>query len=164
MDISGFFHVILYTLADKPSEFLRKLLFPFSWQKRLYLEDGSSSFQRNVSTDLPSLLWILSHKITKSSLGIEHWCFNTSSVSSSVLSFTIVKRNSTAWVSERSIPTERTPPFGEVSASFCGQRVPCHRDGSTRPESLLFLSSSSSIVFTRLSEPRSRPTTSQKIW
>jgi hypothetical protein len=45
------------------------------------------------------------------------------------------------------------------------------RDGSprpysrfSRPQPLLFLSSSSSIVFTRLSELRSRPTTSQKIW
>jgi hypothetical protein len=34
----------------------------------------------------------------------------------------------------------------------------------SRPESLLFLWSSSSIVLTRLSGPRSRPTTSQKIW
>jgi hypothetical protein len=31
-------------------------------------------------------------------------------------------------------------------------------------EPLLFLSSSSSIVLTRLGGPRSRPTTSQKIW
>jgi hypothetical protein len=45
------------------------------------------------------------------------------------------------------------------------------RDGSllpysqiSRPEPLLFLSSSSSLVLTRLSGPRSRPTTSQKIW
>jgi hypothetical protein len=34
----------------------------------------------------------------------------------------------------------------------------------SRPEPLLFLPSSSSIVLTRLSGPRSRPTTSQKIW
>jgi hypothetical protein len=34
----------------------------------------------------------------------------------------------------------------------------------SRPEQLLFLSSSSSIVLTRLSGPRSLPTTSQKIW
>jgi hypothetical protein len=32
------------------------------------------------------------------------------------------------------------------------------------PEPLLFHSSSSSVTLTRLSEPRSRPTTSQKIW
>jgi hypothetical protein len=45
------------------------------------------------------------------------------------------------------------------------------RDGSprpysriSRPEPLLSLSSSSSVVLTRLSGPRSRPTTSQKIW
>jgi hypothetical protein len=34
----------------------------------------------------------------------------------------------------------------------------------SRPEPLFFLSSSSSIVLTRLSGPRSRPTTFQKIW
>jgi hypothetical protein len=34
----------------------------------------------------------------------------------------------------------------------------------SRPEPLLFLSSSSSIVLTRLSGPHYRPTTSQKIW
>jgi hypothetical protein len=33
-----------------------------------------------------------------------------------------------------------------------------------RPEPLLFLPSSSSVVLTRLSGARSRPTTSQKIW
>jgi hypothetical protein len=61
---------------------------------------------------------------------------------------------------------------GEVSANFCGYRVPSgQRDGSlrqysrlSRPEPLLFVSSSSSIVLTRLCEPRSRPTISQKIW
>jgi hypothetical protein len=44
-------------------------------------------------------------------------------------------------------------------------------DGSLRPysrfsipEPLLFLSSSSSVVLTRLCVPRSRPTTSQKMW
>jgi hypothetical protein len=34
----------------------------------------------------------------------------------------------------------------------------------SRPEPLLFLPSSSSIVLTRLSGPRSRPTASRKIW
>jgi hypothetical protein len=60
---------------------------------------------------------------------------------------------------------------GEVSANFCGWKVPRgQRDGSirpyswySRPEPLLFLSSSSSIALTRLSGPRSRPTNSQKI-
>jgi hypothetical protein len=45
----------------------------------------------------------------------------------------------------------------------------CQRDGSlhsrlSRPEPLFFLSSSSPIVLTRLSRPRSRHTTSHKIW
>jgi hypothetical protein len=39
---------------------------------------------------------------------------------------------------------------------------PCSR--FSRPEPLLFLPSSSSVVLTRLSGPRSRPTTSQRIW
>jgi hypothetical protein len=73
-------------------------------------------------------------------------------------------------VCERTIPTERALLFGEVSANFCGQLVPLGRDGSLQPysqisrqEALLFLSSSSSIVLTRLSGPCSKPT-SQKIW
>jgi hypothetical protein len=35
--------------------------------------------------------------------------------------------------------------------------------GFSRPKSLLFLSSSSSIIFTRVSGPRSRPSISQKL-
>jgi hypothetical protein len=74
-----------------------------------------------------------------------------------------------AFVRERSIPTERPPLVGEVSAIFCGYRVSRGQcDGTysrfSRPEPLLFLSSSSSIVLMRLSGPNSRPTTSQKIW
>jgi hypothetical protein len=79
--------------------------------------------------------------------------------------------NSVAVVRERTIPTERPPLVGEVSANVCGYRVPRGQSGGTlrpysrfsRPEPLLFLSSSSSVVLTRLSGPRSRPTTSQKI-
>jgi hypothetical protein len=82
------------------------------------------------------------------------------------------KINSVVRVRERTIPTERPLLVSEVSAKFCGYRVPCgQRDGSlrpysriSRPEPVLFLSSSSSIVLTRLSGPPSRPTTSQKIW
>jgi hypothetical protein len=84
----------------------------------------------------------------------------------------IEKVNSVAWVRERTIPTELPTLIGEISANFCGYRVPrCRRDGSLRTysrisrlEPLLFLPSSCSIVLTRLSEPRSRPTTCQKIW
>jgi hypothetical protein len=80
--------------------------------------------------------------------------------------------NSVAWVCERTIPTERPPLVGEVSANLCGQRVPRgKRYGSlrsyswfSRPEPLLFLSSSSSIALTRLSGPRFRHTIFQKIW
>jgi hypothetical protein len=66
----------------------------------------------------------------------------------------------------------RPPLVGEVSANFCWWRVPRgQHNGSqrqysriSRPKPLLFLPSSSSIVLTRLSGPRSRATTSQEIW
>jgi len=32
----------------------------------------------------------------------------------------LLKKNSVALVRERTIPTERPPPVGEVSANFCG--------------------------------------------
>ena len=34
--------------------------------------------------------------------------------------FLILKLNSVALVRERTIPTERPPPVGEISANFCG--------------------------------------------
>jgi hypothetical protein len=83
----------------------------------------------------------------------------------------ITKLTSVTWVRERTILTKR-PLVGDVSANFCGERVPHgQHDGSLQPysqlsrsELLLFLPSSSSVVLMRLSGPRSRPTTSQKIW
>jgi hypothetical protein len=77
-----------------------------------------------------------------------------------------------AGVRERTIPTLRPHLVGEVTANVCKQRVPRgQRDGSlrpyyrlSRPEPLHFLSSSSSVVLTRLSGPCPRPTTSRKIW
>jgi hypothetical protein len=82
------------------------------------------------------------------------------------------KLNYVTRVRERTIPTERQPLVGEVSADFGGYRLPrSQRDGSirpysrfSRPEPLLFLLSSFSIVLTRLSGHLSRPTISQKIW
>jgi hypothetical protein len=81
-------------------------------------------------------------------------------------------KNSMAWVRERTTPTERPLLVGKVSANFFGWSVSRgERDGSlrpycrfSRPELLLFLPSSSSIVLTRMSGPRYRPTTCQKIW
>jgi hypothetical protein len=35
-----------------------------------------------------------------------------------------LKRNSMVWVRKRTIPIERPPLVGEVSANFCGYRVP----------------------------------------
>jgi hypothetical protein len=43
---------------------------------------------------------------------------------------------SVAWVRERTIPTERPPLVGEVSANICGWRMPRGKhDGSLRPYS-----------------------------
>jgi hypothetical protein len=77
-----------------------------------------------------------------------------------------------ALVSERTIPAELPPLVIEVSSNFFGLRMPHgQRDWSLVPyfrlstlDPLLLLRSSSSIVLTRLSGLRSRPTTSQKIW
>jgi hypothetical protein len=85
---------------------------------------------------------------------------------------TLSPKSSVAWVRERTTPTERPPLVCEVNANFCGWRVPRgQRDGSlrpysrlSRPEPLLLLPSSSSIVLTRLSGLCSWPTPSQKIW
>jgi hypothetical protein len=79
-----------------------------------------------------------------------------------------------ALVRERTVPTERPPLVGEVTANFCGYR--CCVVSATDPYGhiLGFLDRSryyifqgspiSPIVITRLSGPRSRLTTSQKIW
>jgi hypothetical protein len=83
------------------------------------------------------------------------------------------KQNKLRGLSPRPNYTYREPPLlGEISANFYWYRVPrCRRDGSLRPYSRLyrpepqfFLLSSSSIVPTRLSGHRSRPTASQKMW
>jgi hypothetical protein len=74
-------------------------------------------------------------------------------------------------VYKRTIPTEWPPLVGYVNAKFCEQRVSRgERDGSLRPysrfsgpEPQFLLSSSSSVVLTRLSGPHSRPITSQKM-
>jgi hypothetical protein len=50
--------------------------------------------------------------------------------------FVMTKKNFMVWVRERPIATERPPLVGEVTANFCGKRVPRgQRDGSLRPYS-----------------------------
>jgi hypothetical protein len=82
--------------------------------------------------------------------------------------------NSAALVRERTIPTEQPRLLAKLLINFAdrGCRVVSATDSHgrwsrfSRPEPLLlvFLSSSSAVVFTRLSGPRSRPAASQKIW
>jgi hypothetical protein len=75
-------------------------------------------------------------------------------------------------VNESTIPTERPLLVGKVSVNFVridGCRVVSVTDPYSRVLGFLYRSryvfwSSSSIVLTRLSGPRSRPTTSQKLW
>jgi hypothetical protein len=71
-----------------------------------------------------------------------------------------------AWVRERTIPTERQPLVGEVSAKLlriegCPQLsvadTPRPYSRFSRLKPLHFLTSSSSVALTRLSGPRSRP-------
>jgi hypothetical protein len=79
---------------------------------------------------------------------------------------TKTKLKSMVWVHERTIPTERPPLVGEMSANFCGYRVPRQHDRSlwpysrvSRQEPLLFYQVAPQFVLTRLSGPRSRPIT-----
>jgi hypothetical protein len=83
----------------------------------------------------------------------------------SIYFYTRPRTNSVGLVRERTIPTERPPLVDEIRANFAwsAQRIPTIVFSVSRPKPLLFLPSSSSIVLTRLSGPRSRPTTSQKI-
>jgi hypothetical protein len=80
----------------------------------------------------------------------------------------------TAWPESASelVPTERLPLLANLVPTFSDRG--CHLVSVTDPYCRIlgflnrsrqfFLSSSSSVVLTRLSGPRSRPTTSQKIW
>jgi hypothetical protein len=79
-----------------------------------------------------------------------------------------LKLNSMSSVHERTIPTERPPLVGSLCQLLriesASATDPHGRIYGFRPEPLVFLPSSSSVILTRLSGPRSRPTTSQKIW
>jgi hypothetical protein len=80
---------------------------------------------------------------------------------------TKTKLNPMVWVRERTIPTERPPLVGEVLPTCADRR--CHvvsvTDSSgrisrfSRQEPLLFYQVAPPFVLTRLSAPRSRPTT-----
>jgi hypothetical protein len=82
----------------------------------------------------------------------------------------VIQTNSVALASElyrpsdRRLPAKLVPTFAVRGCHVVGVTDPYGRVLGSRPEPLLFLPSSSSIVLTKLSGPRSRPTTSQKIW
>jgi hypothetical protein len=84
---------------------------------------------------------------------------------------TKLKLNFVALVRKQTIPTERPPLVGEIIVNFAdsvawsAQHIPTVVNlGFLDPEPLLFNSSSSSVIFTRLDGPRSRLTTFQKVW
>jgi hypothetical protein len=120
-----------------------------------------------------SLAWVHERTIpTERLLLVGEVSVNVLRIQGSTWPYYILNLNSVASVRERAILTEQPQLVDEVSVNFCGYRLPrCQRDGSLRPysrisrlEPLLFISSGSSIVHTRRSGPRSRPTTSQRIW
>jgi hypothetical protein len=66
--------------------------------------------------------------------------------------------------SERHLSTKLMPNSVDRGCHMVSVTGPYGRNMFSRLELLLFLQSSSSIVLTRLSGPRSRPTTPQEIW
>jgi hypothetical protein len=79
------------------------------------------------------------------------------------------KRNYVALVRKRTMPTEWPPRVANIlrieGVAWSAQRIPTTVNlGFPDPELLLSYSSSSSVILTRLSGPRSRPTASQNIW
>jgi hypothetical protein len=65
--------------------------------------------------------------------------------------------------SDRRLSAKLVPTFADRGVAWSAQRIPRPLILFSSPEPLLFHSSSPSIILTRLSGPRSRPTTSQKI-
>jgi hypothetical protein len=91
-----------------------------------------------------------------------------------ILETDVICQTQTPWpqsASELYRPSSR-PLSAKLVPTFADRGVPrVHLGGSlrpysrlSRPEPLLFLRNCSSVVLTRLSGPRSRTTTSQKIW
>jgi hypothetical protein len=68
------------------------------------------------------------------------------------------------WMSNRRLSAKLVPTFADRGCHVVSMTSLRQYSRFSRPEPLLFLPSSSSIVLTRLSRPGSRPTTSQKIW
>ena len=143
------------------------------WQAAPYLLDHSTATSYSKWNE--HIHW--SRRLQRTMHDFNQWHYMIRNVKNnynySVIRLAIIKLNSVALIRERTIPTERPPPVGEVSANFCGI-YGCHVVSATDPHGRLislfwtgaatFYSSSSSIDLTKLSGPRSRPTTTQKIW
>jgi hypothetical protein len=87
----------------------------------------------------------------------EVFCYKKNSV--------VLVRKRTIRPSDRSLPAKLVPTLADRGCRVVSATDPHGRNlGFFDPEPLLFHSSSSSIILTRLSGPRSRPTSSQKIW
>jgi hypothetical protein len=69
------------------------------------------------------------------------------------------------WPSDRRLSAKLVPSCAVRGCYVACVTEPYGRiDGFSIPEQILFLTNGSSVVLTRLSGPRSGPTTSQKIW
>jgi hypothetical protein len=131
--------------------------------------------------DIDRAQWLLLWALETAGLEINNWVneifgktvkLKTKSQETNFNTLFCEQKNSVPWVREQTILTERPKLVGELSANFCGWREsrgqsdesPWPYSRLSRPVPILCLPSSSSIILTRMSVPRSRPTTSQKIW
>jgi hypothetical protein len=69
-----------------------------------------------------SRIWKLFSRLEHAHQNTFFWITTTHLVGSAFGTYTL--KNSVALVRERTIPTERPPPVGEVSANFCGWTKP----------------------------------------
>jgi hypothetical protein len=119
-----------------------------SFEKLINCIKSSNVGSTNINIDFPH--------------GLDDYIYFKRHISIYQTKFHIWKQNSMVWVRERTIPTERPPLVGEVIANFFADRR-CHVVSVTIPTAVFsvfwtgaatFLSSSSSVILTRLSGPR----------
>jgi hypothetical protein len=85
-------------------------------------EEVVDPFRPHLSSSLNRRPWFLGTGGTCFVSRLESLvCTNSMNVTNM---FVAKKLNSLAWVRKRTMPTERLPLVGEVSANFCGWRVP----------------------------------------
>jgi hypothetical protein len=153
-------HLHLWLLVQhKNSDHLEEAVFPSQRPPSLVSPVGTELYQFPVNN-------------TETASSAKHLKLTVNYIINDFISVCVCVCVLSCLVREQTIPAQRAPLVGEVSANFCGKRVlrgqcngsPWPYSRIPRLELLLFLPSSSSIVLTRLSGPRSQTTTFQKIW